>query len=295
MRDETSTANPSGIVTMGAVMAAVLALAALAYEHSVLKELRARAEIKTAALGHSQETLRSLDGQLQSGTRQLAAMGAKPPEEGQSAQKNRRASDAADRSLEKAKADAQIFLATDPSLRTMIGKVARMQYQSLLGPFFRQQNLSAPQIDQLMNATVETWMQTLAIRPGGGLFPAQEQPSPDVLSSILGADGYQQLLTYQRSVQAVSFAEQVATEAGYGSAPLSPAQQDKIASLISGASDSFQNGKPVNLATVDWGAVLNQAGAAGLSPAQSDALERLVSNQQYNAALQQAVQAHNNP
>jgi len=146
-----------------------------------------------------------------------------------------------------------------------------------------------------MNATVETWMQTLAIRPSGALFPAQEQPSPDVLSSILGADGYQQLLTYQRSVQAVSFAAQVATEAGYASAPLSPAQQDKIADLVSGASESFQNGKNVNLGTVDWGSVANQMGSAGLSPAQSDALERLVANQQYNAALQQAIQAHNNP
>jgi hypothetical protein len=295
MPDQTPTANPSGIVTVGAVMAALLALAALVYERSVLNDLRALAETKTGALGHSQDTLRSLNGQLEAGARQLAAVGAKPPDQRQAAQKNGRAAEARDRALEKAKADAQVFLATDPALRTMIGKVARMQYQSMLGPFFRQQNLSAPQIDQMMNATVETWMQTLAIRPNGAIFPAQEQPSPDVLSSILGADGYQQLLTYQRSIQAVSFAEQVATEAGYASAPLSPAQQDKIADLISGASDSFQNGNAVNLGTVDWGSVANQIGSAGLSPAQSDALERLVANQQYNAALQQAMQARNHP
>jgi hypothetical protein len=272
------------------VIAALLALGAVAYEYRMLQDLRALTEIKITALAHSQDTLRSLNGQLQTGATRLAAIGPKPPEP-----KNRPASDVRDRMLEKAKADAQLFLATDPAVRTLVGKVARMQYQSLLGPFFRQQNLSAPQIDQLMNATVETWMQTLAIRPNGGIFPTQEQPSPDVLSSILGTDGYQQLLTYQRSLQAVSFAEQVATEAGYASAPLSPAQQDKIADLISGASDSFQNGKPVNLATVDWGAVLNQAGSTGLSPAQSDALERLVANRQYNAALQQAEEARSKP
>ena len=186
------------------MMAALLAVAVFAYEYSVLQDLRALAEIKGAALGRSQETLRSLNGQLEAGARQLAALAAKPPAPGQAAQKHRQASDARDRALEKAKADAQVFLATDPSLRTLVGKVARMQYQSMLGPFFRQQNLSAPQIDQMMNATVETWMQTLAIRPNGGIFPTQEQPSPDVLGSILGADGYQQLLTYERSIQAVS-------------------------------------------------------------------------------------------
>lgn len=294
MRAETSTAGPSGIATAGAVVAALLALAAMAYEYSVLKDLRALTETKTAALALSQGNLRTLNQQLQADARQLAAI-----KEKQAAQDGHQADDAGaqprGRSLEKAKADAQRFLNSDPSNRETVEKIARMQYQMLNGAFFRQQNLSSQQIDQLVNATAETWIQTLAIGPGGAIYPTEGQPSPDLLTSILGAGGYQQFLTYQRSLQAVNFAQQVATEAGYASAPLSPAQQDKITDIISGASDSFQNGKTVNLTTIDWGAVLNQLGSAGLSPAQSDALEGMIVNQQYRAALQQAEQAQTTP
>jgi len=285
-------------VTAGAVLAALLALVAVGHEYRVLRDLRELMELKAATLARSEGMLHGLNQQLQAGARQLAAL-----ESGQTAARpgprpsRADATPAASRgpTPEKAKADAQLFLASDPALRPMVEKAARMQYQTLFGPFFRQQNLSAQQIDQLMGAATDTWLQTLAIGPGGAIYPTQQQPSPDALTAILGPDVYQQLLTYQRSLQAVNFTQQVATEAGYSSAPLYPAQQDKIAEMIAGASDAYQNGKAVNLATVDWEAVLKQVGSAGLSPAQSDALERMVANQQYRTALQQAMQPRTAP
>jgi hypothetical protein len=295
MRDETPIAAPSGIVTAGAWVAALLTLAAVAYEYSVVKDLRALTEVKAVALARSQETLSSLEHQIQSGAAQLAARTGNKPDPQDHRQNGAARARYLERLLESSKADAQRFLNSDPSIRATVEKISRMQYQAMNGAFFRRQNLTSQQIDQLENASAETWIQTLAIRPGGAIYPTELQPSPDMLTSILGAEGYQQFLAYQRSLPAVSFAEQVATEAGYASAPLSPAQQDKIADLISGASNSFQNGKMVSLEEIDWETVLNQIGSAGLSPTQSDALQRLVANQQYNTTLQQAIWAHTAP
>jgi Skp family chaperone for outer membrane proteins len=159
MRDVNPPADHSGIATAGALVAALLALAAVAYEYSLLKDLRALTDSKAAALAHSQETLRSLDHELQSGARQLAAT-AQRTREKQAAPNNRQAGAArarpSDRALDKAREDAQLLLASDPSIRATVEKIARIQYQALFGAFIRQQNLTAQQTDQLMNAAVET-------------------------------------------------------------------------------------------------------------------------------------------
>jgi hypothetical protein len=278
---------------------ALLALGAVAYEFRLLQDLRLLSESQAAAATQAESDLRMLNGQLQAGAQKLAAIEARQAEARRNQPRNRQAQTppaaAGAQTLEKSKADAQLFLASDPALRGMVEKVARIQYQALQGPFFRQQNLTSQQVSQLMDAAVATWIQTLAIRPGGGIYPTQPQPSADVVTSILGPDGYQQLLTYQRSIPAVNFTQEVATEAGYSSAPLTPAQQDKITEMIAGASGSYQKGEGVNLGTVNWEAVSNQIGSAGLSPAQSDALQRLIANQQYDAALQQALRAQKTP
>jgi hypothetical protein len=281
---ENNRALPLGIL----IIAAVLTLGLVAYEYGELKELRTELDTKTVAFGQSQEKLRAMVRELQSGAKQLAARrsaasrddNAKAPP----APSGRKQLD-----LEKAKADGQRFLAANPQVREMLQRVGQAQYAQLYGPYFRQAGLTSQQIDQMINAAMESWTQSLAVTPQGGIFPTQPQPPAEVLQSILGADAYQQLQTYQRTMPAENFVGQVATEAGYSSSPLSPTQQDQVAQIVTNASDTFVNGKTVALQSVNWDAVLEHAASLDLSPAQIDALQHMVANQKYQTALQQTL------
>jgi RNA polymerase sigma factor (sigma-70 family) len=186
--------------------------------------------------------------------------------------------------------DAQKFLETFPQARDAILEGERGQVKRTYSLFFKSAGLTGDQINQFENAVMENSLHNMAISPQGDFSLNTSPPPADQLSTILGAQAYQQYQDYNRAMPAQNVAIQVATESAYASAPLTLDQVNQLAQIVADNSASYHNGNNVNLDEVDWGSVLTQAAAIGLSPAQTQKLQSGVQKVRYQTALLQALQ-----
>jgi hypothetical protein len=193
--------------------------------------------------------------------------------------------------LAREKADGQKFLAAFPQTRAMIAAIGKTQYDMIFAPFFRSAGLSAGQIEQLEDAAMETWISSIAITHQGGIHPTVTQPPDDQVRAIVGDQAFAQFQDYNRMIPAEGVALQVATAAGYASAPLSLDQANQLAQIVANNSAAYQNGQTMNVPQVDWAAALAAVQAnSGFSPPQVQAAQRVLLNIQYQVSLSQARQ-----
>jgi hypothetical protein len=184
------------------------------------------------------------------------------------------------------------FLAAYPKARELLSTLARGSFATKFGPFFKAAGVNAAQIEQLENATVDTWTQSLAVYPGGGIRPTVIQPPDDQLRAILGDQVFQEYEAYGHIFPEQSVAFQIATAAGLAGAPMSSDLAMQLAQTIAATSDQNPSEQTVSIGSVNWDAASKQAQSL-LSPEQYQAAQAAFAQMQYQQALDRARYSRN--
>jgi hypothetical protein len=188
------------------------------------------------------------------------------------------------------KADGQAFLAAFPEQRSAIIEIGKAQIARGFGPFYRAAGLSPAQIDQFETFMSEEWLKSIVVAPNS-VHPDTGQLPQDQLHALLGDQAYRQYQDFNRAQGAYGLALQLATAVTSAGAPsMSTDQADQLAQIVLNNSPSYQSGKPMNTATVNWDAVMTQAQGV-LSAPQMQVAEGMLYNMQYRTALNQAMRA----
>lgn len=115
----------------------------------------------------------------------------------------------------------------------------------------------------------------------------------NALQGVLGTDGLADLRQFyrqtERTGEALSVANQV-SGMSFASSPLSPAQKSDLVAVIAGNCSSYQKGGSVDPSTVDWDAVIAQAGSR-LSADQLAALKAVHADWETDQLVDQAASA----
>jgi len=157
------------------------------------------------------------------------------------------------------KADGQAFLAAFPEQRAAIIDIGKAQIARGFGPFYRAAGLSPAQIDQFETFMSEEWLKSIVVAPNS-VHPDTGQLPQDQLHALLGDQAYQQYQDFNRAQGAYGLALQLATAVTNANAPsMSTDQADQLAQIVLNSSPSYQSGKPMNPAGVNWDAVMAQA------------------------------------
>jgi hypothetical protein len=160
------------------------------------------------------------------------------------------------------------------------------------GPFFKAAGLTAAQIEQFEDATIDTWMQNLAVYPNGGIRPAVIQAPDDQLRAILGDQAFEGFKAYVQIMPEQNVARQIATAAGMAGAPMSSDQALQLAQAMAATSDQNQSGTTIAPNSVDWDSAMKQAQSV-LSPEQYQAAQPTFALMQYQQALEKARYSQN--
>jgi hypothetical protein len=283
----------AGILALCALIAVLLGIGGTAYEVRAARMREAALASANQDLAADQAKLRTLAQSEQAAEKKVADLRAAEVarQAAQAAAAQSASGEGPGRgSLARQKSDGQKFLAAYPQVHDLLIAVGKSQFERAYASFFKSANLTPEQISQLESGTMDTWIQSIAITPQGGIRPTVTQLPADQATAIIGAAAYQQMQDYARLLAAQNVAIQVATESGYASAPLSQDQANQLAQIVANNSPAYQSGNAVNLRAVDWNTVLTQAAGAGLSPIQAQALQNQVQRLQYQLALSQAYQ-----
>jgi len=184
--------------------------------------------------------------------------------------------------MEKYRADAQMLaerLKTDHEFALKHYAALRAQTDMVNAPFRRLHNLSREQSEALAEAEFQRMLRADDMQRAQDL----NQPDVDVKAitkeandefasnarAALGDDLYEQFLVYQRQIPAWNFVNKYGSNASLADMSLSMEQASQLADAVANACPAFQEGKPVNMRTVDWNAV-NAAAVDFLTPEQMD-------------------------
>lgn len=189
------------------------------------------------------------------------------------------------------KVDGQKFLTAFPQARAMLAAAARAQIEGFYASFFHSAGLTPSQIEQFDNLITESWYQKLTVAPGSlGGFAYSDMIASEQLAQFLGASAIQQYQDFNQKVPAYILSNQIAATVGSVSTPLSANQMDELAEIVASNSPEYQTGGKVNVNTVDWNAVQDEAKTV-VSASQWPATEAVLNSAQYQQALFQAQQA----
>lgn len=178
------------------------------------------------------------------------------------------------------------LVSSQPELRDLFLRNFRANLGQRFGEFYWLAGLSPPQIAQFEELAVrrqEAAVDLATVASARGLNDADpaiastraqqdEQYEADQIA-LLGDTGYRQLQQFKRQEPAVGLLNNLAyfTQAAGDGSP-TRAQTGQLLQIIANASQSFQQGRSLDLASVDWDQVVAQA-ADILSPAQLNALK----------------------
>ncbi len=228
-----------------------------------------------------QQNLSATEGRIEDSRRELDRIGAGP-----AGHRGGLAAAPARTSGRDPKTDAKNFMATYGQARAMLMADGRAELQRYYGNFYRSAGLSPRQIAEFEDRTTAYMANDPVLTPQS-FHPSVDQLPADQLRDILGADGYQKFEDYQRILPAELFAINVATAVGYTSDPISPDQTEQLAQVVARNSTAFQNGRPMDAASVDWDAAEAQIKAM-LSQAQWEAAQAPLLKQRLAGAVAQA-------
>lgn len=187
-------------------------------------------------------------------------------------------------------------LTENPELRRSLGRRARAIYHLEHLELYRQLGLTAEQIDavekvrlkassdelDLMEAAAELGHTTLAnvdpqLSAPTSLAQAHQEVVAreyDTLRPILGDKALAEFQNYERLLPARSAVNQAMASLVFGDTPLTPTQRTELMHTIATHSPAYQLGESIDLARVDWSAVLHEA-SDHLAPAQIARLRTL--------------------
>jgi len=185
---------------------------------------------------------------------------------------------------------AQEFFAAFPEARALLLQVGKAQIQVNYGPFFKSSALSPAQIAQFIDATSQVWSENVNLT-ATSVTPAVRLPPEDVLRSILGDQGYQQLQDYTQIMPVYWVVRTAALDANLASVPLSSPQQDQLVQILARNSTPNQMTGPVTPPEVNWEAVLAQAQPV-VSAVQWPAVQAALLQNQFQLAYATAAMGH---
>jgi hypothetical protein len=174
----------------------------------------------------------------------------------------------------------QKFLARFPRARAFLTDLGKSEAARKYAPFFRQENLTADQIEQFESLIAATWVAHVVMTPTG-IQAGVMNPTEDQISQLFGDQVAQSYESYVQTQYAYQSAGLVATTLGEAGTPLSSGQTDQLAQVIETNSSFYQDSRAMDKnavsflgfdASVDWNSVGMQAKAV-LSPAQWEAAQ----------------------
>ncbi|HEX2854006.1 MAG TPA: sigma-70 family RNA polymerase sigma factor [Opitutaceae bacterium] len=237
-----------------------------------------------ARLKQLQENVRAADqraAELQAETERARVAAAAKPAPSQPASASPRNS-----ALEAGLADGQKFMAAYPQARGMVLELGRAQVNRSFAAFYLYHPLTAAQREEIENQTALLWLNSIVATPRG-INPSVTQLPDDQLQQILGKEGYQAYLDYDRVKPAYDIAVRLATVTGLTGSPLQPQQTEQVIAAIKQGSDAYRNGGALTNDSIDWGATSTQVKTV-LTPAQWRAAEAVLLDLQFKQAVNQA-------
>lgn len=185
--------------------------------------------------------------------------------------------------------DIQERLDTEPALQVQEAKVARNVIKINYAPFYRMQGMTDAEIAEFEEFLVRrdeeqkdifATMRSQKLSPQdpafGTLFKTMMERYRDAQTQLLGKDGYDQLLEYEKTRQLRQFIDGVAGAATVAGAPFSPKQAEQLIQLMAASVLKKQHTSPIFVQQVNWDAVDKQAREI-LSPEQLVAFQTLES------------------
>ena len=165
-----------------------------------------------------------------------------------------------------AKADAEVKwlterLKNDPDLALKRYAYWRARADMEYAPFSRVQHLSQEQSEALADAEFKRTLKiedTQINEPDVDVKAITKEANDEFASNAkaaLGDDLYKQFLVYQRQGAAWDYVNAYGGTVALADIPLSVEQTSQLADAIANACSSFQDGKNVDMKTVDWNAV----------------------------------------
>ena len=177
------------------------------------------------------------------------------------------------------------------STETRLAGGRRAELRANYDPLYRALGLTPDQIDQLESILVPTLNSALWVfdLPAGPEQPPAEPRSETdrKLRNLLGEENYAQYRNYQRILPARTAVRQVAS-AVYLTEPISREKGERLTALLANASGTYQTGGDVQLAAINWNALIHSAQPL-LSAAQLSALQAVQHRVAFDQALQQYV------
>ncbi len=189
------------------------------------------------------------------------------------------------------RADWEALEAQHPEIRGMLAEVHRAQVGRQFGRFFQQAGLTADQVERFVNLAVDLYDRSETMSPQG-FHPAIDKLPDDQVQAIVGDQAFRQYQDYLRATPANFIVGALAQATGYVGAPLSNAQQDSLAGILTASSQKYQDGGAVDLTALDWANVEKQTQSL-LSPDQWEAAKANFLGYQYQLALLAARQSAN--
>jgi len=200
-------------------------------------------------------------------------------------------------------------LLQSPRLQAQYLEAKRARLERTYGPLFRSLNLSPDQVSRFAALEIQREEETLDIAgavptalrssfsdgqwftgslslgvggtPGdpdtqaaAKLLQQANQGFQDAAATLLGPDGYGQLVDYERAMPMRGVVDDVAGSLATSS-PLSPEQANQLTQILAQASSSYTKGRTATLSPIDWDQALQQASSV-LSPPQMASLNQVI-------------------
>jgi hypothetical protein len=221
---------------------------------------------------------------------------------------DRQAAEDAAAGIRDPEAGGQEFVSAHPEAVALVSNAVRANLLRSYDTFFRSRHLTPAQIDAFIdlrlrggegglrwNTEVQAPVAEFSL---GGLSSAERE---DGIRALLGDEGYRQYLDFSRQEPARTLTSELGRALYFTSAPLNSEQARQLTQLFVQGSASYQQGKKVDLAAVDWEQAIAQA-QSFLSPPQLSALRENYAQRRLSQDLrngvrlaQQASQAESAP
>lgn len=175
-------------------------------------------------------------------------------------------------------------LLEDPKLQVLWFAQQRAELGRGYGPFFRAQQLSPAQVEQLSDLIIQSQMQKHDLseirRTGGvpfndpGMTAQRNRGAAELkagLVAVLGEEGCAKLEDYTRALDVRIFVAKIAGEAAVEGKPISREQAEALVQVLANSTPAYSAGGRADLGRIDWTKAEAQA-LNVLTPAQKQIL-----------------------
>ena len=179
------------------------------------------------------------------------------------------------------------LLAKDPKLQALSIEASRGRFETTYGPLLRSLRLSPAQIAKLgaaqgkfdaLQQDMTIVMREQNLRANDAAILQLRQQAADELRTVqvevLGAAGYEQLQSYERTLPVRAIAGRFAGAMAVADRPMSAQQAERLTQIMTEASGATPGNQRINPAAIDW-SVVDRLAADVLSPDQLSLFKRI--------------------